>query len=131
MAVIGVEQTVDTHWVRSAEHRGASASEHINLRMILTGPLPSDVIETEVTVTVLFRGSLALNFLTGGAPHMTFSARCHRARRTTRSPITRAGWHVLARTIDASCGILRGESEHCAAAWSNHLARGPRRRRSA
>ncbi len=129
MTAIGVEQTVQPSWAETSDEPRARVEDSSNLRQILTGPLPSDVLDVEITVVVLFRGSLALNFLTGGAPDMTFSARCHHARRTTRGPIVRAGWRVLAGTIDASCAILRGETEHCAAAWSNHLARGHGRRR--
>lgn len=94
------------------------------LRSIFTDPLPTDVDHRECTVATLFRTSMALNYLTGGARDMTFSARCHRAKRTKRWVAARAGWSVLCMAIDASCGVLRGESDHCATAWTNHVTRG-------
>jgi len=121
---------VATPWRRLRRDRGLRAvhpSRLATLRTIMTGPLPTDVQAQECTVAVLFRSSVALNYLTGGARDMTFSARCHRARRTKRSRIARAGWHALAMAIDASCGVLRGECEHCATAWTNHITR-PRAR---
>ncbi|MGF1552079.1 MAG: hypothetical protein ACFBWO_06180 [Paracoccaceae bacterium] len=86
--------------------------------------LPADVRDTEVTVTALFRASLALNLLLGGTSDMTFSARCHLESRRRRSPVARALWSTLARGIDLACAVLRGECEHCATAWDNHLGRG-------
>ena len=93
------------------------------LGQIYTDPLPSNMREQECSVVVLFRSSQALNYLTGGGRAMTFSARCHVARRTTRNRVRRTGWTLMAMGIDAICGVLRGECEHCATAWANHLAR--------
>ncbi|MEO1491161.1 MAG: hypothetical protein AAFV19_03295 [Pseudomonadota bacterium] len=93
------------------------------LARLMTEDLPEDVRSAEVTVTVLFRASQILNFLTGGCPEMTFSARCHRSRRTSRGMLPRAGWFFLVVVIDSACGALRGESEHCATAWSNYALR--------
>ena len=95
------------------------------LARIFTAPLPEDIGD-EVTVAALFRASQALNFLTGGRAEMTFSARCHLARRRSRGP-ARLGWTLTARGIDAACAMLRGECEHCAAAWGNYRARTRRR----
>lgn len=93
------------------------------LRTIFTGPLPSDLRGEECSVAVLFRASQALNYLTGGGREMTFSARCHMARRTARSWHRRAVWAAIAMGIDAACGALRGECEHCATAWINYITR--------
>jgi hypothetical protein len=90
---------------------------------LLTEDLPDDVRYCEATVVVLFRASQVLNFLTGGCPQMTFSARCHRARRTTRQFAARAAWACVAITIDTACAVLRGEHEHCATAWTNYALR--------
>jgi hypothetical protein len=97
---------------------------------LMTGPLPSDVRDEELTVAALFRASLILNFLTGGAPDMTFSARCHGAQKYGRMMPQRVAWRALAMAIDAICGVLRGECQHCAAAWSNHLSRDPESRQT-
>ena len=93
------------------------------LRILLWQDLPADVRDKECTVAVLFRASQVLNFVTGGAPRMTFSARCHRRRRTARALPVRAAWSVMAMGIDATCGAFRGETQHCATAWSNYVAR--------
>lgn len=93
------------------------------LRNIVTGEVPVDVRTCEVSVVILFRASVALNFLSGGHPEMTFSARCHRSRCTSRGLIARFVWIGLAKTIDAAYAALRNESEHCATAWANHVLR--------
>lgn len=109
---------------RRERARHAQPRRHVTaLRTIFTGPLPADVGRHECSVATLFRASIALNYMTGGAPDMTFSARCHRTKRTGRSPAARAGWSLLAMAIDAGCGVLRGECEHCATAWANHVTR--------
>ena len=90
---------------------------------LMTEPLPADVPRDEYTVAVLFRSSLVLNFLTGGMPDMTFSARCHRAGRVSRWTAQRMFWRTMGALIDTACAILRGEREHCATAWANHRAR--------
>lgn len=90
---------------------------------LLSGPLPPDVRDEEVTVAALFRASLILNFLTGGAPEMTFSARCHRSGRISRGVLNRTMWRGIALSIDAACAVLRGEESHCATAWANHRIR--------
>ena len=105
---------------RSAAHPSGAA--HIVVRL-MTAPLPDDVPREEYTVAVLFRASLVLNFLTGGRPDMTFSARCHRAGRISRRTAQRMFWQAMARLIDTACAVLRGEREHCATAWANHRAR--------
>lgn len=93
------------------------------LILLMFDELPDDVRDHEVTVTVFFRSSQILNFLTGGCPQMTFSARCHRSRRTSRWLAARLAWTVLALGIDATCAALRGEHEHCATAWTNYTLR--------
>lgn len=90
---------------------------------IFTTPLPPDMSREECSVAVLYRSSQALNYVTGGAADMTFSARCHAGRRASRSASVRMGWHVMAMGIDTVCGAMRGESEHCATAWVNHVTR--------
>lgn len=87
------------------------------------GELPPDVTEDEFVDCLCFRISLVLNAATGGAPDMTFSARCHAGKRHGRSMPARLGWALAARCIDLSCAVLRGEAEHCATAWQNHMAR--------
>ena len=93
------------------------------LTQIYRKPLPQDMTSQECSVVVLFRSSQALNYMMGGDGDMTFSARCHRDRVSSRSVWARLGWHLAAMTIDAVCGALRGECEHCATAWDNHAAR--------
>jgi len=61
---------VATPWRRLRRDRGLRAvhpSRLATLRTIMTGPLPTDVQAQECTVAVLFRSSVALNYLTGGA----------------------------------------------------------------
>jgi len=87
------------------------------------GELPPDVSEDEFVDCLCFRVSLVLNAATGGAPDMTFSARCHAGARHSRSVPGRLCWALTARCIDLSCAVLRGEAEHCATAWQNHMAR--------
>lgn len=88
--------------------------------------LPHDVRDSEITVSALFRASLMLNFLTGGEPQMTFSARAWRSGRTSRHRPTRLVWKLTTMIVDTACGMLRGEDRHCAAAWVNYVRR-PRR----
>ena len=90
---------------------------------LLTSELPADVQECEVTVLALFRASQVLNFLTGGKPEMTFSARAWRSRRTSRLYVSRLGWAATTAMVDAACGVLRGEQHHCATAWQNYVRR--------
>lgn len=85
--------------------------------------LPDDVRSCEVTVAVLFRASLILNFLTGGQPQMTFSARAWRSRRSARTLSARVGWSVVTILVNSSCAALRGERDHCAVAWVNYVRR--------
>lgn len=90
---------------------------------LMTGPLPDDVPPSEYTDAFLFRCSLILNYITGGSPEMTFSARCHRSARVSRSFAGRAFWRGIAGLVDILCACLRGEHAHCATAWANHRAR--------
>ncbi len=83
--------------------------------------LPDDVLPEEVTVVICFKASLWLNRLLGGAPGMTFSARCH-LRANANHP-SRYLWRPIAGVIDLACAMLRGEASHCEAAWLNHRAR--------
>lgn len=108
----------------------ATARAHRVVYRLLFAPLPADVRDEEITVAALFRASLILNFLTGGAPEMTFSARCHRSGRISRGILTRTMWRGTAMGIDAACAILRGEDAHCATAWANHRVRGVSVRRA-
>jgi hypothetical protein len=96
------------------------------LRAVAFGELPADVRDCEVTVAALFRASLALNVLLGGEADMTFSARAHLERTRRRGALARAGWHTVAAAIDLACAVTRGECEHCATAWENHLGRDAR-----
>lgn len=129
MAVFGVSAAADGE---AGYHADLDASKRpigpfATFWYLLTGPLPSDVRDEELTVAALFRASLILNFLTGGAPDMTFSARCYGAQQNGRVLPQRVAWRIIAMSIDATCGVLRGECQHCAAAWSNHLSRDPRK----
>lgn len=96
------------------------------VRSILFDGLPPDVCEDEYTDAVLFRASLLLNYTTGGQADMTFSARCYVAQRTARTGPVRIVWRIVMMSIDVLCAQMRGETEHCATAWSNFLARGRR-----
>lgn len=96
---------------------------------LATQPLPEDIRRHECTTAVLFRGSLILNYLTGGRADMTFSARCFRSQRLSRNIALRLAWRTMMHGIDLACALLRGESRHCATAWSNYLARPARRTR--
>lgn len=123
MAVLIAPQAAETvcdALDRSARPRSGTMSVVAHL---MTAPLPADVLREEYTVAVLFRSSLVLNFLTGGAADMTFSARCHRAGRISRWTAQRMFWRTLVGLIDLACAVLRGEREHCATAWANHRAR--------
>lgn len=96
---------------------------------LATQPLPEDIRRHECTTAVLFRGSLILNYVTGGRADMTFSARCFRAQRLSRNIAHRLAWRTMMHGVDLACALLRGESQHCATAWSNYLARPVRRAR--
>lgn len=128
MAVLRVdaaEVSLDTQDIRPARPGWLCT-----LTRLMTEELPEDVRCAEATVTVLFRSSQVLNYLTGGCPDMTFSARCHRSRRTSRGIVTRVGWTALVVVIDTTCGALRGETEHCATAWTNYALRPGRSQRN-
>lgn len=120
MAVLSAPQAAETLCSDNDARSGAVKV----LQQLLSGPLPSDVRDEEVTVAALFRASLILNFLTGGAPEMTFSARCHRSARIRRGTLNRTMWRGIAIGIDVACAVLRGEEAHCATAWANHRNRG-------
>lgn len=90
------------------------------------GPLPFDMRQEEYTEIALFRASLVLNYATGGAPEMTFSARAHAARVHSKSVPRRLAWLLPVMVIDTACGMLRGEMRHCETAWINFRARGHR-----
>lgn len=90
---------------------------------LLTEDLPEDVREAECTVSALFRASRVLNVLTGGEAEMTFSARCWRAKSSSRTVLARGSWTVIVAAIDVACAVLRGEERHCATAWDNHRSR--------
>lgn len=95
-------------------------------RRLATEDLPADVRDEEVSVIVCFQGSVLLNVILGGADDMTFSARCHfasRRARRRRRVVRWMVWATLSGGIDLLCAVLRGEREHCATAWDNHLAR--------
>jgi len=94
------------------------------LHGLAASPLPSDMNGEEYSEEVLFRASMLLNFLTGGTQHMTFSARAYYARSQAQYTGGKLFWYGISCTIDAACGALRGETDHCHAAWVNHLARG-------
>lgn len=126
MAVLRIPSAPGT-WRATRDDRenrtGTEAGIFHQLVLIFTAPLPTDMTAEECSVAILFRSSRALNYVTGGASDMTFSARCHAARRAARSAPVRAGWHLTALGIDIVCGVLRGEVEHCATAWVNHFTR--------
>lgn len=119
MAVLRIYALEDDGFVRPKTPSGRLAT----LQDLLWQDLPADVRDRECTITVLFRASQVLNFVTGGTPQMTFSARCHRRRRTARTLPGRAAWTAMELGIDTACGVLRGETRHCATAWSNYIAR--------
>ncbi len=118
LRIDAAELSIDTQDLQPARPGGLRT-----LNFLMFDELPDDVRDCEVTVTVFFRSSRILNALTGGSPQMTFSARCHRSRRTSRWLVARLGWTVLALGIDATCAALRGEREHCATAWTNYALR--------
>lgn len=97
---------------------------------LMTEDLPADVRDEEVSVILCFQASVLLNVTLGGVDDMTFSARCHIAKRRAGRrdggygrALRWAFWAVMAAVIDLLCAMLRGEREHCATAWDNHLAR--------
>lgn len=137
MAVLNIDAATDTMVHQSPArtvsgaaldlaHDGAIRSKD-TFYLLLFGPLPADVCEEEYTAAALFRGSLMLNYITGGQADMTFSARCYRAQRICRSMPLRLTWRLLRMSIDIACAQLRGESEHCATAWTNYLLRQSRK----
>lgn len=126
MATYSILQLAPVVRGRETQHDG-QPSLLATLHGLIRDPLPDDVRHCEATTAALFRASQILNLLTGGNPDMTFSARCHRARRTARFLPARFGWRVAECGIDAVCGILRGEEQHCTVAWINYVTR-PRRR---
>ena len=98
------------------------------LHSIAVQTLPPDVIECETTFILCFRASQMLNFLSGGKPEMTFSARIWRARYTSRSPMVRLCWLLTVLLVDGACAVMRGERGHCAMAWVNYVRRPGRAR---
>ncbi|MEM9059926.1 MAG: hypothetical protein AAGD13_05645 [Pseudomonadota bacterium] len=90
---------------------------------IWSSEVPDDVCECEVTVLAFFRASQILNFVTGGNPQMTFSARAWRSRRTARSVPSRVCWASTTVVVDLVCALVRGEERHCAEAWINYVRR--------
>lgn len=139
MAVLSVDAATDerAHGSSTRAHplvrlrsAGRTAVRPLHtVRHIATRELPDDVRLHECTVSTLFRGSLILNYLTGGDAEMTFSARCFRSQRISRHVTQRIAWRMVMHGIDLACAMLRGESQHCATAWSNYLARPVRRTR--
>ncbi len=97
----------------------------VMLHWLAAADLPPDVRNCECSEVILFKASVFLNFLTFGDPSMTFSARCHLSRRTARHPLRRLVWSFMTAFIDTACACLRGESEHCATAWTNYVKRDP------
>lgn len=112
-------------WMRVLPAGGASSSPRLldMIRWLIASDLPDDVKDCECTVVMLFKASVFLNYLTLGHATMTFSARSHLSRTTSRFAAQRFAWLLIAALIDAACGVLRGETEHCATAWDNHAKR--------
>ncbi|MEM8697939.1 MAG: hypothetical protein AAGF44_02140 [Pseudomonadota bacterium] len=124
MAVLRADTPLYGLWGRFGARRRVLGYRILStVHGIFSDTLPDDMLPEGCSTGVLFRASQALNYLSGGPRGMTFSARCHRARRTARSWPHRAGWTALAMGIDAACATLRGECEHCATAWTNHITR--------
>ncbi|MEM7210586.1 MAG: hypothetical protein AAF479_01645 [Pseudomonadota bacterium] len=90
---------------------------------LMFSELPDDVKECEVTIIAFFRASCVFNFVTGGAPKMTFSARAWHSRRTSRHILARLGWRFTVHIVNSACAALRGERDHCAVAWANYVQR--------
>ena len=132
MAVLRMDAADPTYDAATAAAPGARPGDAIGtLLHLASGELPDDVRECEVTVVALFRASLMLNFVTGGKPQMTFSARAWRSRRTARNLPARFGWSMVIALVDSSCGVLRGERDHCEVAWVNYVRRPKRLTRQA
>ena len=124
MAVLRMDAVGTTYDAALGDVSGAHSSGVIaTLQHLALTDLPDDVRDCEVTVVALFRASLMLNFLTGGKPQMTFSARAWHARRTARTLPSRLGWSMVIALVDSSCGVLRGERDHCEIAWVNYVRR--------
>lgn len=87
--------------------------------------LPPDISDCECSEVILFKASVFLNYVTGGHPAMTFSARTYMGSRISRNTIQRSIWIIAAASIDAACATFRGETEHCATAWVNFVRRDP------
>ena len=127
MAVLRIGAVDTTYDMAFGDDPDAHRSGVIaTLQHLALTELPEDVRDCEVTVMALFRASLMLNFLTGGKPQMTFSARAWRSRRTARTLSSRLGWAMIIALVDSSCAMLRGERDHCELAWVNYVRR-PRR----
>ena len=90
------------------------------LSWLFSDELPNDVSEWEYSEVALFKASVLLNYATLGDPTMTFSARSHHARLTARTRGRWLFWFAVSALVDAACGVLRGESDHCETAWVNH-----------
>lgn len=124
MAVLRMDAVDTTYDAAFGNVPGAHRSGVIaTLQYLALTDLPEDVRDCEITVMALFRASLMLNFLTGGKPQMTFSARAWRSRRTARTLSSRLGWAMIIALVDSSCGLLRGERAHCEVAWVNYVRR--------
>lgn len=93
------------------------------LRRIFFGPLPCTPAPGECRSAPLFRSSIALNYVTGGARDMTFSARCHLSKIEAKTVAVRLGWMTMETAINAGCRVVRGERRHCATALRNHASR--------
>ncbi|KMK66651.1 hypothetical protein [Puniceibacterium sp. IMCC21224] len=93
------------------------------LETAITSAMPDGTLEEEFTEALLFVLSIRLNRLTGGAPDMTFSARCHNSSKTARLLSTRMIWAAMGAGIDLYCASFRGEALHCETAWYNHTHR--------
>jgi len=94
-----------------------------SLRDAALRAMPDTVSFDEFTDPLLFVLSIRLNRLTGGAPEMTFSARCHMSETTAPHWPMRLIWRGISAPIDLYCAAFRGEMQHCATAWINHQRR--------
>lgn len=114
-------------WMRARPAGGASSSPGLfdMIGWLIASDLPDDVKDCECSEVMLFKASVFLNYLTFGDATMTFSARSHLSRTKSRFAAQRFAWLLIAALIDAACGFLRGETEHCATAWDNHAKRRP------
>lgn len=92
-------------------------------KQIVVGPLPADVSQEEYSTELLFRASMLLNYVTGGQPDMTFSARCFGALLAAKRLHAWLFWRWTGAGIDAFCGAFRGETDHCYTAWKAYHSR--------